>query len=52
MVTLERPIVQALRWRAWEAAARRIAGDDDRMARRWVALRWWYTTRPQSPAPR
>ncbi len=46
MVTQERQVVQALRWRAWVVAARRIAGhDDDRMARRWVALRWWYQTR-------
>ncbi len=45
MVTLERPIVLELRWRAWEAAARKLAGNDERAIRRWVALRWWYQTR-------
>ena len=48
--TPPRPVVLALRWRMWEVEARRIAGhDDDRTARRWVALRHWYTTRPQRP---
>ncbi len=49
MVTMERPVVQALRWRLWETTARKIAGDDERLLRRWVALRHWYTTRPQRP---
>ena len=43
-------MIQVLRWRAWEAAARKIAGDDERTVRRWVALRHWYATRPPRPA--
>lgn len=48
MPTLTAPTAETLRtlrWRNWEAAARRLGYDDERVIRRLVALRWWLETR-------